>query len=190
MDVFVDRIGQRHTGWHRIHHPVRFGVIVRRLPEVPSVVSAAGNQVDLLVVGVPHVSEPDLPGRRVDGKTPRTPQPHGPEFSPHRAGGHRLSVESRRAHVGIGRRHRVSRQPRIQRHRDVGVRLGIAGLLIHIQPQQRGEEVQVDALRVADVIPFKSFVPDGVVKVAVRSEVQIPAVVIRLPVPLLDQDHF
>ena len=72
----------------------------------------------------------------------------------------------------------------------MGVGLKVAGLLVHVDPQQAREEIHVDSLRIIIAVTGCSLVTHRAIEIAIRAKMQVTAVVPVMTVPLLDQDQF
>ncbi len=142
MRVLEDRKGQ--TG----HVAARRVVAVRRLHDVPAVVRAARDEVDLLILILPHVAEPERAGLRVEREAPRVPQAVGPDLAAPAAGGERV----------VGRD-------------------AIPRAVAYVDAQQLGEQ-HVLVLPVPHRIAARAAIAHRDVQVAIGSERELTAVVV------------
>ena len=93
-----------------------------------------------------------------------------------------MAVETGRADKWIVRRNKIIRAARRMR-----VRQKISRTLVHVEAQDGGEKKVRDDLRVQAAVVLRALVADRGVKITVRPEVQVAAVVVAGVVVLGDQ---
>ncbi len=152
-------------------------------PEGPAVVLALLDDVDLLAVALPDVTQVQLAGERVEAEPPRVAKPHRPELGADLGGIDRETVEAGGADERVVGGHAIA----AGLHRRVGVGGQAAGLGVHIDAHQRREEIAGDVLGVAGGVVGVALVTQRRIQVPVGAEVQIAALMVAELVALLDQ---
>ena len=175
--VVPDRIDELRAGGRRVG--ARAGD--EALAELPAVVRATGDEVDLLARGEADIAAPEAAVGGVESEAPRVAQADRPEFGAHGGGRNRQVVERRRADEGVVGGHEVGAGV------DGGVRVGrqVARFQIDVEAEDAAEERLVDALVVGvDDGDVLIAVADGDVEVAVGAEEHHAAVVAERPAEL------
>jgi hypothetical protein len=159
---------------------------VKSFAMAPAVIAAFFDQIDLLEEILAHIGCIEASRRRIKAEAPHVAQPGGPDFRAHGCGIDLLAVMRCDTDEWIVRRHRVG----AFMHRRMRIRRQAAGLLVHIDAQDRGVEAFVDEASVVEGIVRAAAIADADVKIAIGAEVQIAAVVIARGIELCDERLF
>ena len=131
-----------------------------------------------------HVTDVERAGGPVEGDAPGIAQAHHPELGAQRGGADRRAIERGRAHPRI-----VGGDEVIRHVHQRGVRGGreVGGALVHVQPQEAGEEILVDALAVVAEIILIALITQRDVEITVVAEMEVAAVVVAVIVVLREE---
>ena len=158
---------------------------------MPAVVATGDQDIDLLVEVLADV--PGEAGARlgVEGEAPGVTKTGGPGLGPDGASLQGAAAVGGSLKEGVVGRDGVERYPlRVGDDRGMGVGCGIAWLLVHVDTEDRGVEVLVDEASGVKRVATAASVAAANVKVAIRSEVEVAAVVIARRVELGNEGLF